>query len=168
MSSPHARQSASGGGSQSMVGAHISTSSFLLSYKKNCLLPFRCFPIMSSLNKTFCATTTRYSFYDSYNVRSHVFSIVSARAQTRLFRLLFVFERRVVFWQEHQHHSQRDDQNDANKKGDDDAHQNRSGIIIDRRRIRRRRRFHRRHRTALKKRQKQSQTRFKKSKSAER
>jgi hypothetical protein len=65
------------------------------------------------------------------NVRSHVFfSIVSARAQTRLFRLLFVFERRVVFWQEHQHHSQRDDQNDANKKGDDDAHQNRSGIII--------------------------------------
>ena len=151
MSSPHARQSASGGGSQSMVGAHISTSSFLLSYKKNCLLlPFRCFPIMSSLNKTFCATTTRYSFYDSYNVRSHVFSIVSARAQTRLFRLLFVF--------------------DANKKGDDDAHQNRSGIIIiiDRRRIRRRRRFHRRHRTALKKRQKQSQTRFKKSKSAER
>ena len=105
------------------------------------------------------------------NVRSHVFfSIVSARAQTRLFRFLFVFERRVVFWQEHQHHSQRDDQNDANKKGDDDAHQNRSGIIIiiiDRRRIRRRRRFHRRHRTALKKRQKQSQTRFKKS-SAER
>ena len=154
-----------------MVGAHISTSSFLLSYKKNCLLlPFRCFPIMSSLNKTFCATTTRYSFCDSYNVRSRVFSIVSARAQTRLFRLLFVFERRVVFWQEHQHHSQRDDQNDANKKGDDDAHQNRSGIIIDRRRrIRRRRRFHRRHRTALKKRQKQSQTRFKKSKkSAER
>ena len=151
------------------VRTYISTSSFLLSYKKNCLLlPFRCFPIMSSLNKTFCATTTRYSFYDSYNVRSHVFSIVSARAQTRLFRLLFVFERRVVFWQEHQHHSQRDDQNDANKKGDDDAHQNRSGIIIDRRRIRRRRRFHRRHRTALKKRQKQSQTRFKKSKSAER
>ena len=166
MSSPHARR-ASGGGSQSMVGAHISTSSFLLSYKKNCLLlPFRCFPIMSSLNKTFCATTTRYSFYDSYNVRSHVFSIVSARAQTRLFRLLFVFER-VVFWQEHQHHQLCDDL-DANKKGDDDAHQNRSGIIIiiDRRRIRRRR-FHRRHRTALKKRQKQSQTRFKKS-SAER
>ncbi len=131
------------------VRTYISMSSFLLSYKKNCLLlPFRCFPIMSSLNKTFCATTTRYSFYDSYNVRSHVFSIVSARAQTRLFRLLFVF--------------------DANKKGDDDAHQNRSGIIIDRRRIRRRRRFHRRHRTALKKRQKQSQTRFKKSKSAER
>lgn len=133
------------------VRTYISTSSCLLSYKKNCLLlPFRCFPIMSSLNKTFCATTTRYSFYDSYNVRSRVFSIVSARAQTRLFRLLFVF--------------------DANKKGDDDAHQNRSGIIIDRRRrIRRRRRFHRRHRTALKKRQKQSQTRFKKSKkSAER
>ena len=133
------------------VRTYISTSSCLLSYKKNCLLlPFRCFPIMSSLNKTFCATTTRYSFYDSYNVRSRVFSIVSARAQTRLFRLLFVF--------------------DANKKGDDDAHQNRSGIIIiiiDRRRIRRRRRFHRRHRTALKKRQKQSQTRFKKS-SAER
>ena len=90
-----------------MVGAHISTSSFLLSYKKNCLLlPFRCFPIMSS----------RYTTRN--NVRSHVFfSIVSARAQTRLFRLLFVFERRVVFWQEHQHHSQRDDQNDANKKG---------------------------------------------------
>ena len=45
-----AARRASGGGSQSMVGAHISTSSFLLSYKKNCLLlPFRCFPIMSSL-----------------------------------------------------------------------------------------------------------------------
>ena len=161
MSSPHARR-ASGGGSQSMVGAHISTSSFLLSYKKKLSSSFSMFSnVFIKRRRRGTPSTTRT------NVRSHVFfSIVSARAQTRLFRLLFVFERRVVFWQEHQHHQLCDDLDAKNKKGDDDAHQNRSGIIIiiDRRkRIRRRRRFHRRHRTALKKRQKQSQTRFKKS-----